>query len=167
MLFRSVSCAGGTTNVTLSAIGGIAPYTGTGVFSRTAGPYNFNVTDANGCVAAISGTITEPSVLSATSMKGAINCFGGTTIVSITANGGTAPYTGTGNFTKPAGVYAFTITDANGCTATTSVTIGQPAVLTVSSAVTPIRCYGGTTNISVTASGGTLPYRSEEHTSEL
>ncbi|MBS4063226.1 MAG: SprB repeat-containing protein, partial [Chitinophagaceae bacterium] len=94
----------------------------------TAGNYSVTVTDANGCTASTSVTITEPAVLVASSSAGTIACNGGTTTVVVSATGGTAPYTGTGSFTVSAGSYSFTVTDANGCTSTTTGTVSEPAV---------------------------------------
>ncbi len=51
-----ISCAGGLTNVTVQAIGGIPPYTGTGMFPVTAGTHSFTVIDDEGCE--VSQTIT-------------------------------------------------------------------------------------------------------------
>ena len=62
-----------------------------------------------------------------------INTYGGTSTITITASGGTSPYSGTGTFTVPAGTYTYTVTDANGCTAAASVTITQPLPLEVES----------------------------------
>jgi hypothetical protein len=56
------------------------------------------------------------------------------------------------------GSYSVTVTDANGCTATTSVIITQatPLALTVSSST--IACYGGNATVTVSATGGTPAY---------
>ncbi|WP_281298884.1 gliding motility-associated C-terminal domain-containing protein [Flavobacterium limnophilum] len=55
----TISCKGGTTTVTISATGGIPPYSNIGEHTVYAGPYSFNVTDAKGCQITVSGTITE------------------------------------------------------------------------------------------------------------
>ena len=56
------------------------------------------------------------------------------------------------------GDYSVTVTDANSCTATASVTISQPDELTVSLSADEILCNGQTTNIVSTIAGGTTPY---------
>ncbi|MFM1810680.1 MAG: hypothetical protein RLZZ382_1905, partial [Bacteroidota bacterium] len=56
-----------------------------------------------------------------------ILCNGGSSTVTVTAAGGTAPYTGTGTYTVTAGTYSYTVTDANGCTYTVIVTVNEPA----------------------------------------
>ncbi len=119
----AILCNGGNSTVTVTATGGTAPYTGTGTFTRTAGAYTFTVTDANGCTNTVTGTIAQPSLVVASATFAPITVFGGTTTVNVTATGGTAPYTGTGAFVRGDGTFTFTVTDANGCTGTTSVTI--------------------------------------------
>ncbi|MBL7903376.1 MAG: hypothetical protein JNK73_15370, partial [Bacteroidia bacterium] len=157
-LHGTINCNGGTTTINISANGGTSPYTGTGIFTVSAGSYSFVVTDANGCSSNVNGNIAQPSVLSASAVNGNINCNGGTTTVNVTANGGTSPYTGTGNFTVNAGPYSFTVTDANGCSSNVNGNITQPAALTASSNNGTINCYGGTTTINISANGGTAPY---------
>ena len=91
-------------------------------------------------------------------------CNGGTTTVNVTATGGTAPYTGTGNYTVSAGNYSYTVTDANGCSsasATTSITVSQPTLLVVTSSAGSVSCSGGTTTLIITATGGTAPYNGD------
>src|SRR5258708_29730107 len=50
-----------------TASGGTGSYSGTGLFTRTAGTYSFTVSDDNSCSATASITIAEPSALSARS----------------------------------------------------------------------------------------------------
>ena len=91
----------GTSNIlTVSATGGTLPYTGTGTFTAVLGLNTFVVTDANGCTATLS--INVPP-LAAIAIESPINCSGTTTSVTVSANGGTSPYTGTGNFNTNAG----------------------------------------------------------------
>jgi hypothetical protein len=117
--------------VTISATGGTAPYTGTGTFTQSAGTTSYTVTDANGCTKSISVTVTEPTLLVPAETHTAIACNGGTSTVTISATGGTAPYTGTGTFTQSAGTTSYTVTDANGCTQSISVTDYRTCALLV------------------------------------
>ncbi|MBI4647997.1 MAG: PKD domain-containing protein [Bacteroidia bacterium] len=55
-------------------------------------------------------------------------------------------------------IYTVTVTDNNNCTATASVTINEPALLTVSLIPTEPDCYGGFGNITTNTSGGTPQY---------
>ena len=57
------------------------------------------------------------------------------------------------------GTYTVTVTDDNGCSVTTSATVGQATSLTASATTTDASCNGGTDGgVDVTVSGGTSPY---------
>ena len=119
----------------------------------TPGTYTVIVTDSKGCSDTKSVTITEPAVLAATSTQGAtITCWGATTTVTVAATGGTAPYTGTGTFTVGGGTYNYTITDANGCTTATSITVSQPPALPALGAIQ------GTLTNCVSYAAGSVTY---------
>jgi Bacterial lectin/HYR domain/Secretion system C-terminal sorting domain/Ricin-type beta-trefoil lectin domain-like/SprB repeat/Lectin C-type domain len=150
----SIAVSGGTPAFTYAWSNGGNTANITGLISGT---YTVSVTDANGCKANTSVVVSQPTVLVAASNAGTIACNGGTTTVTVAATGGTAPYTGVGIFTKGAGTWPFTVTDKNGCTATTSVTIGQPTAIVLSTpSVTNTLCNGGSdAKIVVSATGGT------------
>jgi hypothetical protein len=100
---------------------------------------------------------TAPLTVTATS--GVILCHGGTTSVVVSASGGTAPYTGTGTFTVYAGTYVYTVTDNAGQTASTAITVTQPALLTASIADLPVSsvnscAFGTGANIVIGYGGG-------------
>jgi hypothetical protein len=162
----AVSCFGGSNgSATVTPSGGTAPYTITpSQTGLTAGLKTFTVTDANMCTTTVNVTITEPaSALSATAVQAmAVSCFGGSNgSATVTPTGGTPPYTITPSQTGlTAGVKTFTVTDANNCTITVSVTINQPNSLNTAGAqVAPVSCFGGNNgSASVIASGGTMPY---------
>src|SRR6478672_3063849 len=156
--YDPILCNGGSTTVTVGASGGTSPYSGTGPFSHGAGTYSYTVTDHNGCTATTTGDITQPSAVTASSTYDPILCNGGSTTVTVDASGGTSPYSGTGPFSHGAGTYSYTVTDHNGCTATTTGNISQPSAVTASSTYDPILCNGGSTTVTVGASGGTSPY---------
>ncbi|MGP8215343.1 MAG: hypothetical protein ACLQQ4_07255, partial [Bacteroidia bacterium] len=137
--------------------------------SLTAQGYTITATDANGCTATASTTITQPASLPTISVSSQVNvlCHGAST-GSITANaatGGTSPYTyawtpsGGTNLTASglsAQAYTITATDANGCTATANTTITQPAsspAITIASQVNEL-CHGASTG-SITANAAT------------
>lgn len=125
----TITCNGGSATVTVSGSGGTPPLSGTGTFTRTAGTYTFTVTDANGQTGTCSLTITEPALLVASATAGTISSVGGTTSVVVTATGGVGPYTGTGTFTRGAGIHTFTVTDANGCTSFVIVSLNDPVIV--------------------------------------
>ena len=118
------------------------------------------VKDSNTCVTSQSITLTQPSaplVMNATPTL--IACNGDSSYVTVTATGGTAPYTGIGRFARAAGTHTFTITDSNGVSRNTTITIAQPIAITAAVTSGFISVVGGTTNITVSSvSGGTAPY---------
>ena len=160
-----IRCFGGTATVTVTATGGVpnttsgSPvYSGTGVFTVSAGVNVFTVTDFNGCQKSITINVTEPPLLQVTAVVTTpISCFGGNATVTVSAIGGVQNYTGTGTFSVPAGNnIPFTVTDANGCTKTILLNITQPTLLVASATVTsPILCNGGTGVITISGTGGT------------
>jgi len=96
-----------------------------------------------GCsnVTATGVSVSTASNLVASSSAGTISCFGGSTTVTVSATGGTAPYTGTGSFTVSTGSYSYTVTDANGCSSTTTGTVSQPSQLTNSTTSSACESY--------------------------
>jgi hypothetical protein len=154
----TIMCKNGTTYIVVTAAGGLAPYTGVGTYTVTAGQYNYKVTDAIGNVAFANVTVNQPEELVAAANANAILCYNGSTTINVSATGGTAPYLNTGLFTVKAGTYSYNITDANGCKDTASVVVNQPQVLSSTVTAGTIICNGSTANVTVSATGGTLPY---------
>lgn len=156
-----ITCAGGFATINVSATGGTSPYTNTGSVNVVAGSHTFTVIDANGCSKTLSNFfVTQPSSLSANAiLTTPIACNGGTGVVTVSATGGTAPYTNTGNVTVSAGTGSFSISDANGCSTTTpTITITEPTAI-VSSVVSIVHNTGGNNGaINVDVTGGTAPY---------
>ncbi len=163
----AVTAAGGTPAYTYAW----TPSGGTAAIASglSAGIYTIVVTDANGCSVTANGTITQPTAVTAViSNTGNISCFGknnGT--LTVTPGGGTPAYAYSwapigGNAATAtnlsAGTYTVTVTDANGCSATTTGTITSPTLLTVTATGPGIICPGATTNLSCTPAGGTGPY---------
>ncbi|MFE3869577.1 T9SS type A sorting domain-containing protein, partial [Flavobacterium sp. LS2P90] len=182
-----VKCNRGTDgSVTVTFSGGTSPYmvnfNGTGFVAQTspkvyagltAGSYTWIVKDANGCIVQGSETIAQPTILVATDAHADVKCNGGTDgSVTVTFNGGTAPYMvnfNGGGFlaaTSPkaytgltAGTYTWVVKDANGCEQSGSETIAQPTILVATDAHVDVKCNGGTDgSVTVTFSGGTAPY---------
>ena len=167
-VYGNITSNGGTTNVSVNASGGVSPfnyklnngtYQNSNIFSSVpAGTHLITVKDVNGCTTTKTIVISQPAVLNVSAISGSISCNGGTTNVSISATGGTAPYTGTGNFIVSAGTYNYTVSDANGNSQTTSVTVTQPTLLNATLSSGTISVYGGSTSINVSTSGGSAPY---------
>lgn len=145
---------------------------GTGAFTGLgAGTYTVTITDANGCVLAISVTITPVSTVVLTTTVTNPSCFGGTGTITVTSTtgGNGAPYTyaidggafGTATtFTGlAAGSHTVTVRDSKGCVATSTQTVIVPPVLMANISSTPVSCYGGSNGtLTVSASGGTPGY---------
>ena len=175
-----VACFGNSSGaVNLTVSGGTSPFSYNWTSGATtqdlsgiaAGTYSVTVTDAVLCTATTSVTITQPaSALTASiTSQTNVNCYGDATgAANLTRGGGTSPYTysWTGGATSQnlsnvvAGIYTVTVTDANSCTITASVTITQPAA-TLSTVIsgTDADCFGANTGAANTVtSGGTSPY---------
>ncbi|MCF8276901.1 MAG: T9SS type A sorting domain-containing protein [Flavobacteriales bacterium] len=179
--YSDVDCNGNATgSVVLVGTGGTAPYSyDIGLGSQpsgnfvglTAGDYFLTITDANACQNVIGFTVNEPLILSASvDASSDADCNGNLTgSASVSASGGTSPYTfdigngpqADGNFSGlSAGSYTVTIVDDHGCTTTVPVVIGEPSALSASlDASSDADCNGNSTgSASVSASGGTSPY---------
>ena len=142
----------------------------------SAGIYNCQVTDVNGCTNLISDTILEPltPVDIASSGVSDVLCYGDNDgSLWVTPSGGVAPYTYSWNTlgtndtidNLAAGSYSVIVTDSNGCTKNQSFVVTQPSVLTnsVTQSIyignTNISCPGGTDGyINLLPAGGTSPY---------
>jgi hypothetical protein len=167
----SILCNGGTTTVTISATGGVPPYTGTGSFTVSAGTRVYTVSDSRGTSTTVSVSVSQPTAVSVTLSSGSISQNGGTTSITATASGGTgsiyqysingSAYQTSGTFSNiSAGTYTVTARDQNGCLGTRNITITEPSVasLTATSSVGSILCNGGTTTVTISATGGVQPY---------
>ena len=178
-IINAVSCFGANDGeVDISVSGGTAPYTYLWSSGQTtsnasglvSGTYTVTVTDANGCTFTDNITLTQPTqiVLNITETA-SISCAGAADgELMVAASGGTVPYTylwSDGQTTAnaiglPAGLYTVTVTDANGCTETASLTINEPQPLNANiNILTLVSCNGQSdASLEVTANGGTLPY---------
>ena len=147
----TILCFGGTATVTVTATGGTTPYTGTGAFTQSAGTHTYVVSDAHGCSASVTVTITQPAQLVATETHTTITCNGGTSTITIGATGGVAPYTGTGTFTRGPGTYIFIVTDARNCTATITAVVS--AGFTVNLGPDKQVCNGSSATLTAAVTG--------------
>ncbi len=177
----NVMCFGSSTGADsiLSVSGGTGAYTyswsngASGVTKVTglpAGTYTVSVTDANHCLGFSTVTISQPTVLSPSTSFGNVNCFGGSTgTANVSVKGGTGAYTYswssgqsgvTGVTGLPAGIYTVSVTDANNCPASATVTINQPtAALALTPTSTNIKCFGNASgSAGAGAAGGTPNY---------
>jgi gliding motility-associated-like protein len=182
-----VSCKGSTNgSVNITTTSGLAPFTfdwqkaGGGfsattedIFGLSVGQYNLKITDSNLCEATETIDITEPGKFSMTftlssSTAGGfnINCAGTSTgsidVVPVNQVGSPSYLWSDGNTSKtrvniPAGDYSIVITDSNGCTADSSVTLTEPdslkLVFEISQPWCPDKPDG---EIRLTATGGVI-----------
>ncbi|WP_461077956.1 immunoglobulin domain-containing protein [Spirosoma flavus] len=161
----SVTVVGGSGNYTYRWNNNATTATINGL---TAGTYSVVVTDALGCSKDASVTVNQPTQLVTTTNNTAVKCFGGNDgTATVTASGGTSPYTyrwNTGATTSSisglvTGTYQVTVTDGNGCQQTNSVTINQPTQLVLTTSNSAVKCFGGNDGIAtVNANGGSASY---------
>jgi hypothetical protein len=126
------------------------------------------VTDANGCESRITVMLTTPPEISLNISGTDVRCAGADNgNVSVLATGGTGMLTyewnGDNTLTTPSlgnvgpGAYNVVVTDANGCTSNTSLTISEPDPLEITAlSVSPRRLAW---RIEATVDGGTTPYQ--------
>jgi gliding motility-associated-like protein len=176
-----VLCFGGSTgSATATPQGGQSPYTyswsttpaqttavATGL---AAGTYTVTITDGMGCTSTTTVTINQPLQLTATAnLVNDALCNGSSDgAASVTGTGGTgslsyawstSPVQTTANATGLSmGTYIVMVTDANGCTATSSVTINQPTPLQTSIFFDAANCGMNDGQSTVIATGATGPY---------
>jgi hypothetical protein len=157
---------GGTPGYTYNWTPGTPTGDGTvSVTGLTAGTWTCIVTDANGCVASQSFTVTQPTAVSGTTVVTNVTCFGGTNgTIALSPPGYTYNWGGgitvRDRINLSAGTYTVIITDANGCTGSVSATITQPtSPVGGTTVVTNVACNGGTNGaINLTILGANPPY---------
>jgi PKD repeat protein len=171
----NISCNGGSngTATVNAASGGAGGFTynwtpgnptgdgTTSVAGLTAGTYTCTATDANGCSATATFNITQPSAISITMSETDETCAGNDGTATATPSGGTSPYTYAWapnvqtSQTATAligGTFTCTVTDANGCSNSNTVTVntvscGQPPSAAFSASPTTV-CAGGTVSFT-------------------
>lgn len=131
------------------------------------GNYSVQIMDANNCLVTKTISIFQPPAIISNLTSSNVSCSGGANgSASITVGGGTPAYSYTwspfgGNSSLAsnliAGTYSVAIKDNNGCLASQTVTIIQPAPITITPSFTNVTCTSlGIASIVV--SGGTPGY---------
>jgi gliding motility-associated-like protein len=161
-------------SITLTTSGATSPYSyswspagGSSNVANNLSPNNYTciVSDANACTSVQNFVITYPPAIIANTISSPTICYGsfdGSATASV-QTGGTSPYSylwmpGNVNGSQinniSAGTYTVTVTDANGCTANSSVAVTQPsALLAIATSSAPSVCSGG--SVTLSANGGT------------
>lgn len=174
----NAACNGGNGAVGLTVSGGTSPYTfswSNGATTQNltavpAGTYTVTVTDNNGCTAGAGSTVNEPAALNL-GIVGTDESAPGASdgAADLTVGGGTTPYSYSWSNAATTedisglsgGTYSVTVTDANGCTASSSVvinTLTSPLAVNITGS-NDASCNGQADgDATATASGGTPPY---------
>jgi gliding motility-associated-like protein len=180
----AISVIGGTGAYSYSWTQNNIPYATTEDISNLSpATYVVTVSDANNCgPKTATFVITEPPLLQVNLVSQTnINCYGfATGAINSSVIGGTPieitpgvfdynySWTGPNGYTSSnqnisnliAGNYNLTVTDAQGCVDTLSVTLTQSSEIIINAITTPIVCYGdNNATIAVTLSGGNAPYQ--------
>jgi hypothetical protein len=173
----NTTCGNNSGSINATATGATAPYQysidgtifqASGVFSGlAAGVYTVTARDANGCKNTTTVTILNSNGPAVSFTATNADCGSNNGTITITATGGTAPYTYSSNgvtfqnsnfFTGlTGGTYTITVKDANGCTNAVIVTITSSPAPQITA--TPAAATCGSNNGSITAFGssGTAP----------
>ncbi len=174
---QNVDCNGAATgSIELTTGQGLAPFTyqwsnganTSNINNLNAGSYQVTVTDANGCQGFASTTISQPSAMLVVVSSNPASCNGSADgNAFVTAIGGLAPYQylwSTGAISPfinglAAGTYTVTVTDTNGCTATSSAIVQEPNPINVDLNINQILCQDDNNgSIESIISGGEAPY---------
>lgn len=133
-----------------------------------AGNYSVTVTDQTGCSSTTSVSLNQPTVLASnTVVLIEPTCFGSCNgAAQAFPSGGTAPYSYLWNNGQTsaiatnlcAGTYTVTITDVNGCTSNSTVTVNEPTKIQANAVSIFPLCGVCDGQISLNPSGGTGPY---------
>jgi hypothetical protein len=173
-LAQPISCFGSNNGqITVAANGGNAPleyslnggaYQSSNVFGGLApGTYSISVKDATGfTISTNSVDITAPPALNASANVS-------NDVITVTASGGTgslqysiggAPQSSTVFNGVANGIYMVTVTDGNGCTATTTATVAVNTLVVSASLTNDVSCFGeNDATITVMVLGGSPDFQ--------
>ncbi|RYY64640.1 MAG: T9SS type B sorting domain-containing protein, partial [Chitinophagaceae bacterium] len=167
--------------ITVTTQTGSAPFTyaldggafgASNVFNGVAsGAHSVQVKDNNGCTVAVNVTVGATPAIAATATTANSLCTANTGTLNVTVTAGTAPYQyrisgaaaaqASGSFSNLApGSYTVAITDAAGCTfTTTAATVGQTNDITITPATTQVAgCLGTQVPVTFTTNAGSVSW---------
>lgn len=136
---------------------------------RTEDVYSVVVTGDNGCTGSNSIQIHQVPEFAPQVMSDTILCYGGSTMASVVATGGTPPYeyawsdgqSGITAYNLVAGVaYSVSVSDMGGCSAVLPFAVVQRPELNPIINVRDINCGISQGALTAVVTGGTLPYQS-------
>jgi gliding motility-associated-like protein len=173
-----VTTTGGTAPYVYSLDG--APAQNSNIFSNVSiGSHSIIVTDSYGCTAPAITVTIAPQLTAVTSVSKELDCTSSPdAVITVSINGGNSPFTykvkeGSASYgasnsvtgtsftytTATAGSYTFEITDAQGCTTTTSATVNALVPVTLTSTNTNPSCNGATDgSVQLIPAGGAGGY---------
>ncbi|MBL4652808.1 MAG: SprB repeat-containing protein [Flavobacteriales bacterium] len=176
LLVTNSLCNSSSGNIQSNVSGGTPGYTyfwGDGstaanAINLVAGSYVLTVMDNNGCSSVASATVSSGSSLTLTSSSNAANCSACDGDATISVTGGVTPYLyawAQGGSTSAlatglcAGSYSVTVSDFNGCSVDSAITVNSVSGLTGMVTTTDALCSGSADgSASASAISGTTPY---------
>ncbi len=164
--------------ITVTAAGGVGPYQysinggatwqGSNIFNVAANSYTITIKDANNCITTQTITVTEPAVLTASSVTTTASCNGGPDgTITVTANGGNAGYgysldgtsfQSSNTFNVLAGSYTVTVKDNLGCTVSFPATVTLMGNLTFTPQADATICEGKSTPLQLVSNATTYAW---------
>ncbi len=174
---NAATCGANNGSASIAETGGTGAYIiiwspsgGSSLTASGLSPGNFivSITDQNGCADTVHVKIeNEPGPSASLFNNIGVKCFGGSNgSVSALSIGGFSPImfnwsngsTVSTAINLPAGQVTVTVSDGNGCTATATANITQPAVLNNTSTTTNTTCGAANGSATILQTGGTTPY---------
>jgi gliding motility-associated-like protein len=177
---QDVSCFGGSDGqITATTQGGSAPFTYVwnpaqgnvnSVSGLSGGTYGISVTDSKGCQATASVQLNVPTQLTANATSTPVSCGGACDgSATVTAQGGTPPYTYAWNSLPPqqlqnatylcAANYIVTVTDDKSCTVTSNTAVPNTTTVVIAlDSLKNVQCFGAANGgVYLTSTGGQAP----------
>ena len=173
----NATCGQPNGSITAVAAGGTSGYTyhwsnnaTTSILTNiSGGNYTLTITDAHSCSTTTSASITSSGTLSLATNAVNVSCngaFTGSASAAVTGSVGSVTYHWSNGATTSsiqnvqAATYIVTITDGSGCSATSSKTISQPAIISNTISVVNAGCgmSNGSATASVTGGAGGYSY---------
>ncbi|MFT6358552.1 MAG: putative repeat protein (TIGR01451 family) [Saprospiraceae bacterium] len=171
----NASCNADNGSAIANAAGGTSPFSytwSTGAMTATidnlaAGVYTVTATDDTGCTSSEDVTISSPFGLSVTASSTDVTCNGlndGAAFATISGGNGNVSYTWNGvssgaDLTNiPAGTYTVIATDGAGCMAEATVTVSEPAAISLAVLSENTSCGAADGSTVAEVSGGVNPF---------